>query len=117
MLAVVEGTTDPLYMPFAIATHVYYCWPFMRQRGATRLARDYVPPEHIGLHDAMTSFRDKLFAHCDADVVNELQRPLTGATFRAKPGTTGKVRYADKTADLKIAAAGILRFGPNLSIP
>lgn len=84
LLEYVNSTSHNLYLPLSIAIHVLYGRPFAYQNGVGKLEKNFIPDNYKGIHNCLITFRDKVFAHSDADATKELGQPFLDVVYHIK---------------------------------
>jgi len=70
------GVNDQQYYPLVVAIYTIYARPFTKSRGFVKLDETTVPKKFNEIHQELMTYRDKMYAHSDKDMVNEDYGPV-----------------------------------------
>ena len=86
ILDICDSSQHPLMLPLAVSAHVFYARPFERSQGVGKLSSDIVPEKYRVLHKGIMTFRDKVFAHTDADHDETAGHPMHDVVYSVIDG-------------------------------
>ncbi|MBA4388248.1 MAG: hypothetical protein C0404_09720 [Verrucomicrobia bacterium] len=77
--------SDPLYHPLMIAIYTTYGRPFTNCRGIGKLPEAVVPDAFKALHQDLITYRNKIYAHADKDMVHRDYGPANELRVSVSP--------------------------------